>query len=379
MSSQSIPFMPSVPPSAYLRRRAALPFPFDGTDHVLYRFGRHALWHGLRALGLEPGDRVLAPAYHCGAEVEALVEAGLRVEFYEARGDLRPDPQELEGLLPGGVRALYLIHYLGFAQDSERWRRWCDELGIALIEDVAMAWPGQSRRRPLGSEADLAIYSPWKTVGLADLGALTVRGASPPPAPRYRRVAARSLATAHIAWVESRIRPGRRRYPSGAFDPESNGLGDPEVGPSRSSVFLLSRLWRPAIRERRQANYRFLAEHLGDLVPSPFRELDPAAFPYLFPLQVHARDEVVAHLRAHGVEACALWSVPHPSLPVERFPAAAHRRRTGIALPVHQDLTRRDLETIVREVGRAGASPVAFPEPARIDEPELEPDARTPA
>ncbi|MGH2982051.1 MAG: DegT/DnrJ/EryC1/StrS family aminotransferase, partial [Solirubrobacterales bacterium] len=94
---------------------------------------------------------MLVPAYHHGSDVGALVEAGLRCRFYDAGERLEPDPAELEGLLGGRTRALYLIHHLGFAQDAPRWRRWCDERGLLLIEDAAMAWPAELDGRPLGS------------------------------------------------------------------------------------------------------------------------------------------------------------------------------------------------------------------------------------
>src|SRR5215210_559569 len=94
---------------------------------------------GIKALGLEPGDEILVPAYHHGSGVEALIRAGLVCRFYDA-GRFEPDANELEALLNTRIRALFRIHYLGLPQDAARWRAWCDERNLLLIEVAAPAW-----------------------------------------------------------------------------------------------------------------------------------------------------------------------------------------------------------------------------------------------
>jgi len=37
---------------------------------------RNAIWHGLDALGLSPGDGILVPAYHHGVDLEVLLAKG---------------------------------------------------------------------------------------------------------------------------------------------------------------------------------------------------------------------------------------------------------------------------------------------------------------
>jgi peroxiredoxin Q/BCP len=51
-------------------------------------------------------------------------------------------------------------------------------------------------------------------------------------------------------------------------------------------------------------------------------------------------------LREHDISAMSFWSVPHPSLPVDEFPAAARRRATTVLLPIHQDLDDSDIDRI---------------------------------
>ncbi|MEA2483253.1 MAG: perosamine synthetase, partial [Thermoleophilaceae bacterium] len=79
---KSIYFYPPLSPAVYLRSPAHdLPYPLG--ECSLFARGRHAIRQAVHALGLRAGDRVLAPAWHHGAEIEALHRAGLQVDFYE--------------------------------------------------------------------------------------------------------------------------------------------------------------------------------------------------------------------------------------------------------------------------------------------------------
>ncbi|MDQ3866052.1 MAG: DegT/DnrJ/EryC1/StrS family aminotransferase, partial [Actinomycetota bacterium] len=165
-------------------------------------------------------------------------------------------------------------------------------------------------------------------------------------------------AKRHAAWLAARspaaaaALPKRRR----PYDPAADFavIGDGHA-PSRSSLFLLRRLADPEAAEARRANYRALLARLGDRVPDPFAALPAGAAPFAFPVETDDKERLLAQLRRAGVDALDFWSTPHPALPVEQFPAAARRRARTLALPVHQELRREDLERITGAVGRASA------------------------
>jgi dTDP-4-amino-4,6-dideoxygalactose transaminase len=353
---------PPLPPDAYLRRRPGpLPFPLEDGRCRLYSLGRAALWHGLQALGLGAGDQVLAPAYHHGCEIEALTRLGIGCRFYEATETLEPDEAELESLLDPRVRALHLVHYAGFPQPVARWRAWCDARGLLLIEDAAQSWLASSGGVPVGSLGELAIHSLYKTVGVPDGGSLVCSPAPPAPS-REAGLALGGLVRRHGAWLAQRAGVvGRLDRQARPYDPQRDfellGIG---TRPSRATRFLLPRLVRPDTAERRREHYRFLLERLGARVPPPYATLPEGASPLLFPIDTGDKRRVLERLRQHGIDGLDLWSAPHPALPTERFPQAARRRARTIGLPVHQELRRRDLETIVAAVldadnGRVGA------------------------
>jgi dTDP-4-amino-4,6-dideoxygalactose transaminase len=107
---------------------------------------------------------------------------------------------------------------------------------------------------------------------------------------------------------------------------------------------------QPRLQAARAANYAFLLERLARFVPEPFAHLREGASPFAFPIQSHRKKEALGLLRRYGVAAVDFWSVPHPSLPVADFPQAAALRDSVITLPVHQELSVRELERIVDAV-----------------------------
>jgi dTDP-4-amino-4,6-dideoxygalactose transaminase len=362
MTAIRVDVHPFLPPAAYLRRSAArLPFPLDQPGCRLFSRARHGFWRALVQLGLRPGDEVLAPAYHHGSEIEALRRAGAVPRFYEATETLEPDESELDALVGPRARALHLIHYLGFPQDAGRWRRWCDERGLLLLEDAAQAWLSSIDGRPVGSFGDVAFFSLYKTVGLAD-GAAVIARVPLPPGNGGRGIGARQLGRLHRAWIAQFVpRAAGLRLARGAqaaYDPDQDfDLGDPGDPCARTTATLLSRAAAGEALVRRRANYRVLLDALAERVPPPFDRLPAGACPLYLPIEVDDKDAAIARLARHEVRGLNLWLVPHPSLPVGDFPGAARRRATTIGLGVHQGLGPPQLERIV-EAARAavGAS-----------------------
>jgi peroxiredoxin Q/BCP len=113
-----------------------------------------------------------------------------------------------------------------------------------------------------------------------------------------------------------------------------------------------------------------LLELLGDRVPPPFGERVEEACPFAFPVVSEDKLGLIHHLSKQGIRALNMWAVPHPLLPVDRFPGAAHRRETMVALPVHQELRMQDLERIAAAVVEYERSPRHGP----VDTGDIAPD-----
>lgn len=347
---------PPLPLRVYTRRPTRkLPFPLEEPRCYIFSRARHGLFVGVKALGLGPGAEVLVPAYHHGSEVEALVQAGITCRFYDlGESSLEPDEQALEALLNPRVCALYLTHFLGLPQDAARWRDWCDERGLMLIEDAAQAWLSSRDGVPVGSHGELSIFCLYKTFGLPDGGAVLSSVPLQQPARKVGPAVGRVVRKHGQRWrwfaeAHRRLRPTRDYDPN--YDPEQDfALGTPELASPTTTRLLLARVASQRAQTIRESNYKFLLERLERFVPEPFRFLHEGASPFGFPIRSERKEEAIVQLDEHGVEATSLWSVPHPSSSPARFPRSTVLRETVIKLPVHQELEVRDLERIVRAV-----------------------------
>jgi hypothetical protein len=363
MKARRITVWPTLPLGVYARAPVtALPFPLEDPASRLFSRARHGLYQGVRQLGLKPGDKVLAPAYHHGSEIEALRQAGIIPVFYDVDSNLEPVQGELEELRNERVKALYIVHYFGVPQDVARWKSWCDASGLFLIEDAAMAWLSSADGRPIGSFGDLAIFCLYKTFGLPDGGSLI--SARPPQGPDSKRdLCLKQIAIRHASWLAQRFGPvaqmhgllsGRSKRPSRLapgigleFD-----LGDPMVSPCSSTVGLLPRVADVGAAASRRENYRFLLRELGESIEPVFSTLPSGASPVGFPIRVESnrQSDLVESLDRHGIVAARFWPEPHPSLPQAVYERSDWFRRNCIVLPVHQELVPADLERTVYAV-----------------------------
>ncbi len=354
MSRTLVPALAPLPPSVWTRRPAReLPFPLAEPGCRLFARARHALYWALSDL-VEPGSEILAPAFHHGSEIEAFERAGLACRFYEATETLVPDEAELAGLLTARTRALHLVHYLGFPQDGAAWRHWCDERGLLLVEDLAQGWLSTIGGRPAGSFGDVAVFCMYKTFGLADGAALVTR--TPTNGSLLRRRAGLNwLGMEHALWLATRTTSAAwladRRAPRVGTLEYTVGLGEPR-GPSAATLAALPRIVDPSVAAERRANYRRYLELIPDLVAEPFTDLPDGASPFVLPAVVPEKQETLRRLRARRVRPLNFWTLPHPSLAVERFPRAGKLRETVIGLPVHQELRPGDVDRVC-EVLRA--------------------------
>lgn len=343
---------PLGPQAIRLGPRGDTPFPLAESSLTLFDWGRASLFAGLSALGLGTGDEVLAPAYHHGSEIEAIARTGASVRFYAGTEDLAPDEAELERLLGPRVRALHVTHYLGFPQQAAHWRAWCDERGLALIEDAAQAWLGSDGGRPLGSFGDVSMFCLYKMAPVPNGGALVSLqpAASPPPGVAGVARAAKQAALWAAQRSASLGRLADRGRGGGEFDAAKAMELSPPAGPARVTAALLPRLDYDRIRDRRRRNYAHLLERLGALVPRPFDRLADGAVPWLFPVSVRDKAGLLAHLERAGILATDFWSAGHRLLDDDDAAPASHRRARTVALPVHQELGEAELERIVAAV-----------------------------
>lgn len=352
--------LPTLEPGMLLPRKARTrpPFPLaEASAHHVF-FARNGVYALARLWGLA-GKEVLFPSYFHGVELEALLEAGVRPRFYPVDRRMQVDPREVIARIGEETAAIYLIHYLGFPGPVEELAAACEERGIRLIEDCALALLSSVGERPLGSFGHAAIFCLYKSLPVPNGGILLL---SQPAAirlpagdlPNFASTAAPiassllqrfELRAGYLGWA---IRAGLRALGSAARWRRAGrhvATGTPRferahvrLGMSPIVRRILDGQDYARIVERRRRSYFHLLGRLRTVAPPVFSELPPGVCPLFYPLRVEHKERVLDALWGRGIEAVDFWRRGHPRLPWGMFPESDQLRRSIVEIPCHQDL-----------------------------------------
>jgi dTDP-3-amino-3,4,6-trideoxy-alpha-D-glucose transaminase len=142
--------------------------------------GLDAIEIALRALGLEPGQRVLTTPLTAFATTLAIVRAGGVPVFadVDARGNLDLEKCGLLLERRRDIRYMVPVHLYGHSLDLGQLSSLQERFGVRIVEDCAQAVGARFAGRPVGSVGDLAAFSfyPTKNLGaMGDAGAISGR------------------------------------------------------------------------------------------------------------------------------------------------------------------------------------------------------------
>jgi dTDP-4-amino-4,6-dideoxygalactose transaminase len=303
-----------------------------GVEHALaVSSGTAALHLAVLALGLEPGDEVLVPAYTFPATANVVALSGLRPVLVDVDPEtMNLDPERVAAAVTPRTRAALVVHLFGRPADWDAIRAAVPD-GVVLLEDAAGALGARRQGRPCGSLGVMGCLSfhPRKIVTTGEGGAVTTDDAE--HADSIRRLRHHGIA------------------PRGEFEiaaPAFNyrlpdilcAIGIPQV---RRLEELL------AARERIAAGYSERLAALDVVLPAAAAGDRHGLQAYV--IRVDRRDEVLAGLRAEGIEAQIGTYALH-RLGAYRdqgpFPGADDAFERALALPFHSRLTDSELDRV---------------------------------
>ena len=161
------------PESEEFRRRVAA---LAGRKHAfLTATGRQGILVALKALGGQPGDEVLMPAYTCRVILWSLLVPGFKPVLVDIERDTyNMDPEELEKRIGPRTRFILLTHMHGRPVDVDRFLEIARKHDLRIIEDAADGIGGSWEGRPLGSHGEVSFFSfsLYKNLNALDGGAV---------------------------------------------------------------------------------------------------------------------------------------------------------------------------------------------------------------
>ena len=121
--------------------------------------GTAALFLALKGLGLERGDRVSVPSYTCSAVLNAVYMTGADPVVVDVKPeDFTIDPISVAERAPKAKAAL-AVHTYGAEADVKSLK----EVIPLVVEDCCHSLGGKTKRRPIGTDGDAAIFSFYAT------------------------------------------------------------------------------------------------------------------------------------------------------------------------------------------------------------------------
>lgn len=137
--------------------------------------GLHLVLH---ALGLGRRDEVIVPSLSFIATANAVAHTGATPIFADI--DLATynlDPASAARAISRRTKAILLVHQVGLPANTAAFRRLARRARVRLIEDAACAIGSEVAGRPVGSDADIAVFSfhPRKLVTTGEGGMIVTR------------------------------------------------------------------------------------------------------------------------------------------------------------------------------------------------------------
>ena len=303
------------------------------TEHaVAVSSGTAALHLAVLALGIGPGDEVLVPAYTFPATANVVVFAGATPVLVDVDPvTMNIDPEAARAAVTQRTQAVLAVHLHGRPARIEELPE------VDLLEDAAGALGAERRGRRCGSLGRLACFSfhPRKVVTTGEGGAVTTSRPDVAEAVRQLR---------HHGWQP----PGFADMPVAGLNYRiadvNCALGIPQL--QRLDELL-------ATRDRLARGYE---ERLRDLpVTLPAVDEGDRHGRQAYVIQVDRRDDVMAALRAQGIE-CQIGTYALHLLGAYRhqgdFPGARAAFERALALPFHSELTDSDLDRVAEALDK---------------------------
>lgn len=348
-----------------------------GVPHVLATaYGRTAAWLAFSSLCLKPENEILLPNFICRQILDAARLAGLVLRFYPVSRDLIIRPTDILAAATPATRAVLVPHYFGHTQPPiAEIIRACDDTGITVIEDCALALGARtSNGRLAGTYAAAAIFSFTKSDWCYGGGALACRDLT-----LLNRAQAlyssKSTGQSQLSFTYGLLRrldylanrPSRSMFAEfrGRLLQQSSGLGDADfydaapieaaVTPlsARRAARILKSLGKKIIR-RREIRAQILSSLPKSLQSSSAAFIAPhdSASHLILPCHEGRAEHWAEEAAREGITLRRTWPVHQTLEPGQHSPDLDWLSASLLILEIHPGLTKEEIACISTCLGK---------------------------
>jgi dTDP-4-amino-4,6-dideoxygalactose transaminase len=333
---------------------------YKGAPYALaVNSGTAAIHLALAALGIGPGDEVIAPAMTFCSTIHPIVHTGAKPVLVDClRDTFNIDPDQIEGLITARSKAILAVHMCGRCCEMDAVLEIARRHGLHVIEDCAHAIESTDRGHAAGLMGDVGCFSfyPTKNIATGDGGMVITRDPK-----LFERAKVLSLhGMTADAW--SRFVGG----PSGYEVIEAGfkyNMTDLVAALGLPQLAKIEEHWRQ--RERAWAQYNEQLKELPLVLPPATKPESRHAYHLYTPLlkleEFRAgRAEIIAALDAENI-GVGIHYVPVHQQPYYRqqfglkdsdFPNATFVGERTVSLPLSPAMSEQDVADVVTALTR---------------------------
>lgn len=292
----------------------------------------------MHALGVQPGDEIIAPAHSWISTTETISQAGGTVVFCDTDADtFTIDPVQIEARITPRTVGIIPVHLYGQPCDMDAVMSIAQRHKLWVLEDCAQAHLARYRGRMVGTFGAAASFSfyPGKNLGaMGDAGAMvTAEAALAERMAMFARHGGLKKGDHRIEGINSRL----------------DGL--------QAAVLSVKLPHLAAWTRRRQeiaAEYdRRLQDMAGITVPRVAEGREHVY--HLYVVRHEQRDALAEHLAVRGIQTAINYPLALPFVPAYArlkhtaadFPNAHHNQSRILSLPIFPEMTAAQIDAVV--------------------------------
>jgi dTDP-4-amino-4,6-dideoxygalactose transaminase len=314
-----------------------------GAKHAVgVNSGTDALLLSLKALGVGPGDEVITCPNTFIATVGAIAASGARPVFVDvAPDDYTINADLIEAAITPRTKALMPVHYAGHPADMPAIMRIAGKHKLAVVEDACQAIGAEIAGRRVGTFGASGAFSlhPLKNLNVWGDGGVIVTN--------------RDDLRDRLRLIRNHGLKGRDEVQVFGYNSRLDSL---QAVVGNCMIGQVERITRARIKWA--GRYDKALADLKDQITIPPRKPGRRYVYHLYMLMVRDRDGLLKHLHARGVDAKVHYPIPVHLQEAARglgykpgdFPVCEAQARSIITLPVHQHLTRRQVDYVIEQI-----------------------------
>lgn len=267
---------------------------FMGVKHAFgVANGTDAIWLGLKAVGIGPGDEVILPSHTYIATAAAVHFVGATPVLADIGSDHMLDPSSVESLITPRTKAIMPVQVNGRTCDMDKLQAIADKYGVMIVEDAAQGLGSTFQGQMAGTHGKFGTISfyPAKLLGcFGDGGAIVTNDDAVAEQLYLLRDHGRNAEGQIVAW---------------GFNSRLDNL--------QAAVLDFKLKSFPQDVARRRAIAGRYQERLGNLpqlVLAPAPEADSRHFDVYqnYEIEAERRDELRQYLAENGIKTIIQWA-----------------------------------------------------------------------